>query len=682
MKQKKLRILGSLLLILTLITPYFYINIDAAAKFTLKNGKTVSSILYANHPYTLKVGSQKVYYYTSNRSILTVNKTSGKLLVKEPGMVTITAKSRYTGRTICKRTFTVKRRSDYIYSNTKTLTMVTGDTKKLSIRKSPSNSTDVLRFKSNNPKIATINSVNGTVTAVGAGTTNIIVYSKATASTANSSSSNKTLKIKVKVYSGVTSAKQIELNQIEVKFSSKPTTITASEISLISSTGRKVTASNITIDDKTAIVTLNQNLTDGKVYTLSYRSSSCNFTASDGVIKKFEISPVKIPVNRETAVTAQAYDKNGILLGEYTYGNTYSNITFTVTSGYLTSKKQLNFTSASGIATARIIYKKTVNGISTTIADSGSVTISAYDPELVSAKFYCNITNNPAFSFTNSTTNRLMVPNESTDYRAFIKIVNSSDKEISNYAGYSIESANTSILTVYENQLDNSHKYALLLPIQTGRTYLYLKDKNNSVIYSFPVTVSTKSTLSVLSVSKNSVNLTNLQNSTTQAVTVSCSDQYGNSMMDYLATNYTFECTNTTAFGIDANYVNSLNSEFYNINFPTITFKGYQLPPGRYTYKLTSGTRAIYIYVTISGVAVSISPSPSVSPTPSATVTLSPSASVTATPIVTVTPVTSQVPSASPSTSPSPSPSPSASATPSTSTQPSASDTASTTSNT
>lgn len=641
MKQKKLRVLGILLLILTLITPYFYINIDAAAKFTLKNGTSVPSILYANTSYTLKVGSQKVYYSTSNSSILTADKTSGKLLVKEPGKVTVTARSRYSGRTVCKKTFTVKRRSDYIYSNTKALTMVTGDTKKLTIKKSPSNSTDVLRFQSNNPKVATVSAITGKVTAVGAGTTNIVVYSKALDTTSISNSSNRTLKIKVKVYSGVTTAKQVELNQLEVTFSSKPAAMTPGEISLVSSAGRKVTASNVSLNGRTALITLNQNLMDGKVYTLSYRSSSCKFTASDGVIKKFEISPVKVPINRETAVTAQAYDKNGILLGEYTYGNTYSNITFTVTSSYLTTNKHLNFTSANGIATARIIYKTTVNGISTTIADSGSVTITSYDPDLVSAKFYCNITNDAAFNFGNTPTNRLFVPSESTDYRAFIKIVNSSGKEISNYAGFSVESANSSILAVYDNQLDSSHKYAMLLPVNRGSTYLYLKDKNNTIVCSFLVTVSSKSTLSSLSLSKSSVNLTNLQSSSSETITVTCTDQYNNSMIEYLRSNYSFECVNTTANGIDAAYVNSLNSEFYTINFPSITFKGYQLPPGRYTYRLTSNTRIAYIYVTINGTAVSISPSPSVSPTPSVT------------PRPTVTPVTSQVPSASPSTSPS-----------------------------
>ncbi len=661
MKQRRLKSIAAFLLILTLITPYLGIQIDAAAKFTLKSGKAVSSILYANSAYTLKVGNQKVYYYSSNKSLISVNKTSGKLTVKEPGKCTITAKSRTTNRTICKKTFTIRRRSDYIYSTTKNLTMVTGDTKKVSVKKSPSNSTDVIRFKSNNTKVATVSATTGKITAVGPGTTNIVAYSKASASTSYSSSSNRTFKFKVKVYSGMSSAKQIEKNQVEITFAATPATLTPTDFTITSKSGRKVTASYVTVTGKKAVLILNQNLTDGDVYTIKYRSSSCKFTASDGIIKKFVISPTQIPINTETLITAQAYDANGILIDEYIYGNTYSNITFTVSSTYLTSDKKINFPTAKSTATARIKSTKTVNGLTTTIADSGNVTITSYDPELVSAQFRCHITNSATYTFTDTSVCKSIVPNESTDYNAFINIINSYQKEISDYSKYHVESSNTSVLIVTDGNLSNSKKYASLLPVKQGTAYLYVKDTDNTTVHTFSVTVSAPATLTTLRASTSSINLVNTQ-TTAQDVTITATDQYGNSMDQIVSGCLAIECTATTAVGVSADYVNAFSSSFYKLSYPTLTFYGTNLWPGRYTYKLQYENKYTYIYVVISGITVSaapsVSPSPSVSPTPSP----SPSATVTVTPVASIVPT--------PSTTPTVSNTPATSATPTTSVVP------------
>ena len=104
MKLKSSKILGVVLFIFFLITPLYYTDINAASKFILPNGKTVSNVLYTNRAYTLNVRKQSVYFYSSKPSLVEVNKRTGKLLVKEPGKVTISARRRTTSQLVCKTT--------------------------------------------------------------------------------------------------------------------------------------------------------------------------------------------------------------------------------------------------------------------------------------------------------------------------------------------------------------------------------------------------------------------------------------------------------------------------------------------------------------------------------------------------------------------------------------------------
>lgn len=598
MNQRRYKIFNFVLIVFVLLAPYLYINIDASSTFTLENGKPISSTIYVNHSYNLKTGNRKVYYYTSNSSIIAVGKKSGRLVVKEPGKVTITAKLRGRSSTVCRKTFTVKRRSDYITSATKSLSLVTGDTKKVTIKKSPSNSTDVICFKSNNKKIATVGSKTGVIKAVGPGTTNIVVYSKSSDSVSMTNSSNRTLKIKVKVYSAATAAKQTEMNKVEVSFSADPASLKETDFTVTSSAGRKITVSSVSAVSKKATLTLGQNILDGKVYTVTYRSSSCSFTASDGIIKKFEISPVKIAINTETAVTANAYDKNGMFLGDYTYGNTYSNITFTVSSAYLRTNKRLYFDTTTGTASARIQYTKTVNGRTTTLADSGYVTISAYNPETISAQYRCTVTNNPTYTFTSTSTSNYSIPLNSGDFYAHFYILTSSNKEVSDYSQYRIESANKDIMIVAQDQLYDSQRSVPIIPIKVGTTYLHLKDSNGAVLYSFPITVQAESKLSAIKASKNNLYFLNTSG-TIETIKLTTSDQYGYSMDNRLLYPVEIECISTTAKNLSADYINYYYTDsFYRYNYPDITFSGYDLPTGTYIYRIKYNSK-IYETITV-----------------------------------------------------------------------------------
>ena len=245
MKLKSSKILGVVLFIFFLITPLYYTDINAASKFILPNGKTVSNVLYTNRAYTLNVRKQSVYFYSSKPSLVEVNKRTGKLLVKEPGKVTISARRRTTSQLVCKTTFTVRRRSDYIIPSVRSFTLVTGQSKKLSVKKSPSNSTDVIRYKSSNTNVVSINSITGAIKANGIGSGSITAYSKADASVATNSSSNRTVRVTVNVYSSISSAKQIGLSEVRVAFQETPAKLSKNDFTIYNTSGKVVSVSGV-----------------------------------------------------------------------------------------------------------------------------------------------------------------------------------------------------------------------------------------------------------------------------------------------------------------------------------------------------------------------------------------------------------------------------------------------------
>ncbi len=603
MKQKRYQLLGAILFIFVLFAPFSSNNIYAASRFSLANKNALTNVLFTNHNYTLRVHNQSVYFYSSHPRLVEINKKTGKLLVKEPGNVTIFARRRSTNQLVCKKTFCIKRRSDYLTSIKKTITLVTGQNKTLSVRKSPKNSTDVIYFRSSNPKVATVNSSTGKIHALHAGQTTITAYSMPNSQTSYNSSANRRLCIQVKVYSAIISAKQTTLSELEIGFQETPSTIRSTDFTVFNAYRSYVRVSSATKQGNKVILSLNRNLMDGKVYTIQYKDSRYNFTACDGIIHKFEFLNKQIPIQSETSIVACAYDKNGIQLGEYEYGNSYSGITFTVSSPYMQKNKKIKFTSPRGTALARIYYR--MPGTNKIIADSGNVTISAFDPEMESAEYKCNITNSTDFIFKNDTVIHNTIPSNGTNYYAHIHITTSSNKEISDYSKYTLSSANTNILVLQNYTLSNSEKYVGLIPVKVGSTYIYLKDINGYTVASFPVTVNAPSVLTSVSLSKNAVPLVNTMSNGTETITITVKDQYGNSMNDSFSSESYLECISAPTYYVSVADVNNNPSIYYSYNFPEITFNNYDIAPGTYTYKVYVGEK----YSTVTVIVTGLSPS-------------------------------------------------------------------------
>ena len=155
--------------------------------------------IYALHSYPLKVAGTKVKWYSSNKNIATIGQATGKLKPVAPGQVKITAKSTNTGKAVATETFKVLLRATDVSVSPSELTLSVGETATLAATLTPGNSTDVVRFYSDDKDIATVGLSSGKVTGKKAGETTITVYAKATKATANSSKYNKIAKVKVTV---------------------------------------------------------------------------------------------------------------------------------------------------------------------------------------------------------------------------------------------------------------------------------------------------------------------------------------------------------------------------------------------------------------------------------------------------------------------------------------------------
>lgn len=91
---QRLAIFLAVVVVATLLGPAS--EASAATKMTLSNGKAAPTTIYTGKSCTLKVPNTTVVFYSSNKKVATVGWSSGKVVAKTPGKVTITAKAKTT----------------------------------------------------------------------------------------------------------------------------------------------------------------------------------------------------------------------------------------------------------------------------------------------------------------------------------------------------------------------------------------------------------------------------------------------------------------------------------------------------------------------------------------------------------------------------------------------------------
>ena len=495
----------------------------ASSKITLKSGEAAPSIIYAGHSYSLKVPGANVKFYTTDKKVATIGLTTGKLKPTAPGAVTIKAKSNKTGKEVARKTFTVRQRCTSVKASD--IYLNPGDSAYVKAKLTPSTSTDEIRFLSNDKEIVTIGATSGKARAYQKGETTISVIAKASKSTSNSNKANKTTNINVYVGAYIDSAQQLETARIKVDFKTDVTgyDMKASDFSISNNkTKRTFTVKDISVSGNSVILTTNDKINDGGTYTVKYDKSSAQFTATDGRITGMEISPTVVPEKTQTEITVDLKDKDGVVVESYNTSNKPKYVDFSIStnSGFVSYDGKLYLDSVQSTATARAVYhtynyEKDESGktVETGMVDTGNVTITAseipepdptpsYNP--YSVQITTALINKPLVATTDSGIStavsnfvpdfdkpRDMVycPNDATVPLYFY--ITKYGEEVKNYGDYTVSVSNDNVAEIWsadatekadEVAIDNTTKSINVKGNRAGTSYLYVKNKNGTVV--------------------------------------------------------------------------------------------------------------------------------------------------------------------------------------------------------
>lgn len=503
----------------------------ASSKITLKSGEAAPSIIYAGHSYSLKVPGANVKFYTTDKKVATIGLTTGKLKPTAPGAVTIKAKSKKTGKEVARKTFTVRQRCTSVKASD--IYLNPGDSAYVKAKLTPSTSTDVIRFYSNDKEIVTIGSTSGKARAYQKGETTIKVIAKASNSTSSSNKANKATNINVYVGAYIDSAQQLETTRIKLGFKTDITgyDMKASDFSISNSkTKRNFTVKDISVSGNSVILTTNDKINDGGTYTVKYDKSSAKFTATDGRITGMEISPTVVPEKTLTEINVNLKDKNGVVVESYNTANKpkYVDFSISTSSGFVNYNGKLYLNNLQSTATARAVYhtyeyEKDESGktVESGMVDTGNVTITAseirepdptpsYNPYNV--QITAALVNKPLVAATDSgistavsnfvpdfdkSTNMVYCPNEATVPLYFH--ITKYGEEVTNYGDYTVSTSNDNVAEIYSAKIstdaeagtiDNSNGIAIdndthsirVKGKRAGTTYLFVKNKNGTVV--------------------------------------------------------------------------------------------------------------------------------------------------------------------------------------------------------
>ncbi|MBP0984843.1 MAG: Ig-like domain-containing protein [Oscillospiraceae bacterium] len=219
--------------VLTLMIYVMPMTAFAAYKLTMEDGTAVPAMIDVGDSFKIKVEGANVYFYSDDKNVVTVGKTSGKLTAVGPGEASIRGVNQSTGKTIATKTIDVCLRATSITPSESEIYLTDiGNTAELSVTMTPSNSTDIIRYFSDNKDVATVTQKTGVVTAEGEGTATITIYSKRTAASEADDEGNATASVKVTVGKFLSSVSARTDQTIEVKFTQEVNSLTADDLIL------------------------------------------------------------------------------------------------------------------------------------------------------------------------------------------------------------------------------------------------------------------------------------------------------------------------------------------------------------------------------------------------------------------------------------------------------------------
>jgi len=591
---KKLAATLALAMVVTSVAP--------AATASAATGITgAASTIYATKAYSLKLGAGvNAKWTSSNKAIATVGLTGGKLKATKAGKVTITAKSTKTGKSY-KKTFVVKQRATSVELGND-LSLAVGATSTLKAVLTPATSTDVVRYVSNNKEVATVGLTGGKVTAKKAGEATITVYAKATTASATASKMNKVDTIKVKVGTFIEGVAQNSTTKLDVTFNADMKDAKAADFKIVKDdTNYEVAVKGIKVDGKKVTVETYSDINDGATYTVTHGESDYKFVATNGKVATLAIGPATITKGKETEMTLYAKDANGVIVKEFKYDKEDSEYDFKIetTDGYTTgSDLVLNDVGDTAKATATYhTYEYDDNG-----KEVGAITveqtITAVDATAFAAgeyKYSVEKTDDGEPNWNDFTANTKLAIDEDNDYSVYVYLEDKNGDEVDN-EDYSLESSNDDVLVVNDSTGSASIN-AEVRAVDKGTAYVLVKNDDDKVVLSLPVTIVAERKTAALVLSNTSIKLSNTL-ADTATVDVDVKDQYGKDLAEVDEEDIDVECVSTSADDIDDNDVTEGNG-YFDVNDGEIIFNGLGITEGTYKYKVTVDDYSKYVSVKV-----------------------------------------------------------------------------------
>lgn len=512
---KKLAFVLALAMVVTTVAPAASSVASAAtSQITMKNGSKTSTV-YVTKSYSLKLGKGvKATWTSSDKSVATVGKTGGVLKPVAPGKVTITAKSANTGKTY-KKTFEVRLRADSVTPDVTEIALKKGETYNLKATQSPAETTDIIRFYSDNKEVATVGLTGGKVTAQGDGEATITVASLAGSSSKKTSTANRTATVKVYVGAVIKTAKQAAANKVEVAFATNvKDVVKKADFTIFANDAIKssyaVKDIAFSADGKTVTVETFTNFKDAQSYTVKFGEKEVAFDATIGTVASIELSPLQVEEGVETVVKPVFKNANGVDISG-TIANSAYTISTEVTSGYyqedvVDGRKVLKMVILTKGQTAKVTvtllpteydeYGAGKNEIkqefTVTGVEKAAITVGAYDKFTVTGKSYGDVD-------WNNTTDKISVNDDAPMY-LWVKAKKSNGNEISNNAGgFTYVSSNPNVLVVNDN---------VLTPVKEGPVYIVVKNDAEKIEWNIPVYVVAKRAATAISFKDNKAAVT------------------------------------------------------------------------------------------------------------------------------------------------------------------------------
>lgn len=392
----------------------------------------------------------------------------------------------------------------------------TGSTATYTAKTTPTKTTNHVYFtvtdKNGNATTgATMNATSGVLTANAAGEYKVNVATARGDKKAAEGKFTANASMDVKVTDPVapeaklTSAKQTEAKKVVVTFDSEVKELKNEDITIVNDSDKSSkTLKSVSIgeDKKTATIEVLVDIMDGKSYTVTYKGSTAQFTATDGTVADFSLNTNEFQVKKKQELKVNVLDKNQVIIktidvkdSSVTDGNYTINVT--TNDGYFEDDKLIMQNIGKTEEVTAVYHTQKYN--STTGIEEGNVekkfTLTAIAQADLANK-YDKATITDSKPDWDETTCSLQLPvNDSNKNKLYAKIFDVKGVETINGVvfnsdlGITCTSSDDTILLV-----DASEDDVVLTGVKAGTAYVQVK-QNGVTKFTIPVTVTAARTL-------------------------------------------------------------------------------------------------------------------------------------------------------------------------------------------